>query len=111
MLVRLVLLSFVVLGVTSTKAVEGIRFDRMHIACNDKSVLCEELIMQIKKELYFATLVQKGSGFSELWLITMHSAKARIEQLKRDFPGVWEAQDCPLGDCWDLSKMQKIEVR
>jgi hypothetical protein len=76
-----------------------IRFDRMHVACNGKPASCILLLEQIQKDLHFAELVQKGSSFSQLWVKTMMSAHSTITQLKQEFPGVWEAQDCPVGDC------------
>lgn len=81
-----------------------IRYDRMHMACNDKPATCRGLVVQIEKKLHFAKLVREGSGFSQLWVNTMLSVRQLIGKLKQDYPGVWEAQNCPMGECrmpWD----------
>ena len=100
----IVLAAVCILWVTPVAAQQGIQFGRMSMACNDKPVTCHGLVKELERKLRFAGLVYKGGGFSELWSVTMIEARALIAQLKRDFPGVWEVQNCPMGVChmhWD----------
>ena len=84
-----------------------INYDRMLLACPDKQhkplpqafSACESLVMEITTGLYRANLYRKGGGFSDLWLKTINETNQIIIRLKKEFPGVWEAQNCPMGDC------------
>lgn len=104
---------------TGCPASAQIRYDRMLVACPDlqkKAPLqafspCQNLVMGISVGLYRANLYRKGGGFSDLWLKTMLETKQTIARLQQEFPGVWEAQSCPMGDCRDILDQLSPEQR
>jgi len=96
--------------VVSTSAQGQMRFGRMTLACAEDQG-CVRLVGLMKSlhDEYFATAGKKGWG---VVLDELRAFRGLRDILERRYPGVWQAQNCPLGDCRPvLSPSQTQELR
>jgi hypothetical protein len=82
------ILFFFAVAIGNASAVEGIRYDRMLLACEER-LMCRILVIGMEE-----FNLQYPRGISRL-----EELHRQAELIRKFYPRVWAAQYCPLGDC------------